>query len=93
MRSLDITAFVVDKTEPSLKGNKLHSYATIEDETGKILLNLWREQVNQVQVGDKINVPNAFVQRRYGTLQVSTWSNLVVLDRKQEKIRFFEERV
>jgi len=79
MSGVDIVAKVVDKSEPTVKGGKWHSLATIEDETGKVALNLWRDQVGQVVVGDIIRVPNAFVQRRYGVLQVSTWSDIVVL--------------
>ena len=79
MRGLDIRATVIDKSEPIKKGGKLYSDATLKDETGEIYLNLWRNQVVQIQVGDIITVPNAFVQRRHGILQVSTWSDLIVL--------------
>jgi ssDNA-binding replication factor A large subunit len=79
MRGLDIVALVVEKTEPTMRGNKLHSLATLEDHTGKICLNLWRQQVNQVKLGDVIKVESAFTREWGGEIQLSSWKDLEVL--------------
>ena len=53
--------------------------ATIEDETGKIILNLWRSQTTQCKVGDLVKVKNGFVRSRMGSKELSTWSDIEVL--------------
>jgi ssDNA-binding replication factor A large subunit len=81
MRGLEIAAEVVDKSESTLKGGKKHAIATIRDETGITKLNLWRNQVEQVEVGDTIRVQQAFVRSWAGTLELSTWADIVVVSR------------
>jgi len=46
--------------------------ATIKDETGKITLTLWNEQVSQVMVGDKIKIENGYAKSFRDVLQLST---------------------
>jgi replication factor A1 len=36
--------------------------AVLEDETGRIILNLWRNQIDIVRTGDTVIVENAFVK-------------------------------
>jgi ssDNA-binding replication factor A large subunit len=36
--------------------------ATLEDETGSIRLNLWRDQIARAKVGDNVRLENAFVR-------------------------------
>jgi len=84
-RGIDLIVKVVEKPKAIVRGGKLHSLAVIEDETGKASLNLWRDQVNQVEVGDVIKIQDAFVRKRWGILQVSTWSKLIVLNRTKKK--------
>jgi ssDNA-binding replication factor A large subunit len=86
MKDLEITARVVEKWPTVMHNDKAHAKAIIENDTGRIQLNLWREQVEQVKVGDVIKIPNAFSHSRRGihgrVLQISTWSDIVVLERK-----------
>ena len=35
--------------------------AKLQDESGEIRLNLWRDQINRVKVGDIVKLENAFV--------------------------------
>jgi replication factor A1 len=84
MSGIDIVAKVVDKSQPTLRGGKRYSVAVIEDETGRVTLNLWRDQVDQVEVGDIIRIPGAFTQKYRGILQVSTWSDIEVIHRGRE---------
>ena len=46
--------------------------AKVKDETGEIKLTLWNDQVDQVQVGDKIKITNGYVGEYQGELQLST---------------------
>ena len=46
--------------------------ATLKDETGKITLTLWNEQVRQVMVGDKIKIENGYAKSYKNILQLST---------------------
>ena len=46
--------------------------ATLKDETGKITLTLWNEQVKQVMVGDKIKIENGYAKTYKNILQLST---------------------
>lgn len=70
MNGLNIVAMVVQISKPTIIRDKLHAEATLEDKTGKVLLNLWRQQVDQVKVGDKVEILNAyFISRAKVTLK------------------------
>ncbi len=49
--------------------------ATLKDETGKIVLTLWNEQVRQVMVGDKVKIENGYAKSFRNVLQLSTGKN------------------
>jgi replication factor A1 len=46
--------------------------ATLKDETGKITLTLWNEQVSQVMVGDKVKIEKGYAKSFRNVLQLST---------------------
>lgn len=46
--------------------------ATAKDASGEIKLSLWNEQVDQVNVGDKIKITNGYVSEWQGEKQLST---------------------
>jgi replication factor A1 len=46
--------------------------ATLKDETGKITLTLWNEQVRQVMVGNKVKIENGYAKSFRNVLQLST---------------------
>ena len=46
--------------------------ATLKDETGKITLTLWNEQISQVKVGDKVKIENGYAKTFRNVLQLST---------------------
>ena len=46
--------------------------ATLKDETGKITLTLWNEQVKQVMVGDRVKIENGYAKSFRNVLQLST---------------------
>ena len=87
MRKVDLEAQVVDKSEPrevrSRYTNETYRVAdaTIEDETGTITLTLWNEQVDQVNVGDRVKIENGYIKSFRGELQLNSgkYGSLTVL--------------
>ncbi|MFP3417753.1 MAG: OB-fold nucleic acid binding domain-containing protein [Nitrososphaeria archaeon] len=83
-RKVTVTAKVSKISEPknvnTSRGESRVAEATIEDETGSIILNLWNEQIDMVKEGDTIEVVNGYVNTyrgvkrlnvgRYGELHV-----------------------
>jgi len=45
--------------------------ATLEDDTGSIRFNLWRDQTRAVSVGDTVKIENAFVKRFRDQLELN----------------------
>lgn len=58
--------------------------AVLEDDTGKIVLNLWRSQIDLVKVGDLIRIENGFIRTFQQQLELNVGSKgrIVVLSRK-----------
>ena len=58
--------------------------AKIKDDTGEISLTLWNEQIDQVNIGDKIKITNGYVGEWQGEMQLSTgkFGSLEVLESK-----------
>ena len=81
MNNVTLIAKVVEKSQVVKRRQKRYASAIVEDETGRIKLNLWREQVDQVKEGDIIKIPKAFVHFRGKTVQISTWSTIESVDR------------
>lgn len=80
MKKISIVAEVLETSEPSkvhtqFRDNALVSNAWIGDETGKVLLCLWDQQVNAVAVGDCIEVRNAHVATFKGEKQLRLGKN------------------
>ena len=76
MGNVDIVADVVSKGEPRTfdkfgKQGRVCD-AQIKDATGEVKLTLWNDQVDQVNVGDKVHITNGYADEFKGTLQVST---------------------
>ncbi len=73
---VDITLKVEDKEEPRTfakfgkEGRVCNCIAS--DETGKIKVTLWNEQVDMVNAGDRIKITNGYVSEWQGELQLST---------------------
>ncbi|MEM3695075.1 MAG: OB-fold nucleic acid binding domain-containing protein [Candidatus Bathyarchaeia archaeon] len=84
MKNVALEAKVVEKTEAHevLSRFKDETYkvatAIIEDETGKIKLTLWNEQINMVKVNDKIKLEGAYVSTFKGELQLNVGRNGVL---------------
>lgn len=68
MDGISVEGIVTKKSEPKMVdtrfGQALYAQATLEDETGEIRLNLWRDQVEKVNVGSIVRVENGFTKFR-----------------------------
>lgn len=45
--------------------------AVIEDETGSVRLNLWRQQIDVAKAGDTVVLENAFARQFSGVVEVN----------------------
>ncbi|MEM0233167.1 MAG: OB-fold nucleic acid binding domain-containing protein [Candidatus Nezhaarchaeales archaeon] len=87
MRDLVVEGVVVEKSKPKTVqtryGPAQLAYAIIDDGTGQIRLNLWRNQIDLVDVGAKIRVENAFTREFRGEIELNVGSNgkIVVLEK------------
>lgn len=87
MRKVNVEADVVEKSDArevrSRYTNETYRVAdaTIEDETGKITLTLWNEQVEQVNVGDRVRIENGYIKSFRDILQLNSgkYGSLTVL--------------
>ena len=75
LKKINLEAKVLEIQEPRMVhtqfgSNALLANAVIEDETGKIKLCLWDQQVHAVAVGDTIKVSNASVSTFKGEKQL-----------------------
>jgi len=76
-RKVDIVAKVLDISEPrevrSRYGDQTYRVAdaTISDDTGKIKLTLWNEQIDQVNVNDTVSIENGYVRSFRGEIQLN----------------------
>jgi replication factor A1 len=77
MKRVDIEAQVAEKAPTreviSRYKDVVHRIAdtTIQDETGTIKLTLWNEQIEQVNVNDKIKIENGYVTSFRGEIQLN----------------------
>jgi replication factor A1 len=77
MKNVSVEAKVVEKSEPRevMSRFKDETYkvanAMIADETGTIKLTLWNDQINQVNVNDKVKVEKGYVTSFKGEIQLN----------------------
>jgi replication factor A1 len=83
MKKINVTAEVLQTSEPAkvhtqFRDNAVVSNAIIGDETGKILLCLWDQQIDSVHAGDAIEIKNAHVAMFKGEKQLRLGKNGVI---------------
>jgi replication factor A1 len=87
MRNIEVTGRIVRKGETrdvkTRYGPAKVSWAILEDEIGSIRLNLWRQQIDRVRVGDTVRMVNAFVRVYGGEMELNVGSDgrIEVLER------------
>jgi len=83
MKKVNLDAQVIEVPKPQMVhtqfGNSaLLTNAWIEDETGKIKLSLWDQQVNSINTGDTIQIKNATVAAFKGEPQLRLGKNATI---------------
>jgi ssDNA-binding replication factor A large subunit len=78
MGNFTIIAKVVEKSKEAEWGAKEYASAIVEDETGRVKLNLHENQVDQVEVGETIRVSGAFTEIKGRFLEISTWKDIEI---------------
>ena len=74
--NVDVEGVITDVNDPrefekfGKKGRVAN--AQLQDETGKVKLSLWNEQIDQVKVGDRVKVSKGYVSEWQGELQLTT---------------------
>lgn len=88
MRRVNITAQIVEISEPRevmTRFGENHRVATaiITDETGKIKLSLWDSNIDQVSIGDNIQIENGYITtfQNEDQLNVGRFGKLTVLEK------------
>ena len=75
MENIRLIGRVVHKSKVIIVNTKFgpakFAYAIIEDKSGKIRLNLWRNQVDIIKVGDYIEIINAFAKSFKGQVELN----------------------
>lgn len=75
MSNLSVEGKIVDKNESrkvnTRYGSKRVTSAVLRDETGEIDLVLWEDQIDSVEVGDEIEIENAYSTQWKGKLQLN----------------------
>jgi len=80
MKAVTLKAEVVEVSDTSFVVTRFGNYASVanalvSDETGKIKLCLWNEQIKSVSVGDTIQVENARISAFRGEKQLRVGKN------------------
>ncbi len=94
---VDVVAEVIDKSQPrefdkfGKKGRVCN--AKIKDETGSVTLTLWNDEIDSVNVGDKIKITKGYVGEWQGELQLSAgkFGKIEVVEKGQPVMKNFEE--
>jgi len=73
---IDLEAEVVGKTEPrevNLRGGGtiLAATAIIKDDSGCIDLTLWGDEINKINVGDRIRIENGYTRAFRGMVNLN----------------------
>ena len=78
-----ITYIGIKTTVTTRFGEAPVARAVLEDDSGRITLNLWRGQIDLVKEGDVVRVENGFVQTYRDQLELNVGSRgkIVVLSR------------
>jgi ssDNA-binding replication factor A large subunit len=75
MRNMKIIATLKEVERPveiaTRYGRAMLARAVLQDETGSVHLNLWRDQIDVAEVGDKIILENAFAREFSGVIEVN----------------------
>ena len=84
MRGVNVVVKVVSKSEARTVSEGAHTVidATVGDETGSVILTLWDDSINKLEVGDSAKITNGYVNLFRGNmrLNIGRYGNLEVLE-------------
>ncbi len=88
MKSVDLKAEVLEIAQPKFVVTRFGNHASvanalISDETGKVKMCLWNEQIKTISEGDKIQIENATISAFRGEKQVRIRKNSLLTHRKK----------
>ena len=78
MKNIDVEGIIIKKT-PIERASMSLTKAILKDSTGEIILNLWKNQINQCTVEDKILIKKGFTRRYNGRVELNTWNKIKIL--------------
>ena len=60
--------------------------AIAKDDTGQVKLTLWNDEIDKVEVGDKLHITNGFVNEFQGEMQLSAgrFGKMEILPKKKK---------
>jgi replication factor A1 len=75
--NVELEGTITEKSEPreviTKYGKRLNvADAVISDDTGSIAISLWEDNINLVNIGDKVKISNGYVSEFKGNPQLST---------------------
>lgn len=82
MKNIVLKASVKSK-EIVVASSKPLARALVADDTGELILNLWRDQIGQVSIGDNIIVKEGFARMWKGKMELNTWSAIEVISKNK----------
>jgi len=75
MRNMNITGTLKEVEKPVEIGTRygpaMLARAVLQDETGSVRLNLWRDQIDIAKAGDTVVLENAFAREFVGVVEVN----------------------
>lgn len=77
MKRIEVEAQVVDKSPTRQVQSKFRDEvfnvadAIVQDDSGTIKLTLWNEQIDQINIGDKIKIENGYITSFKGEIQLN----------------------
>jgi replication factor A1 len=77
MRNVSVVAKVIEKSEPREVRSRYRDEtyrvadAMVSDETGKVKLTLWNQQIEQVNIDDTVKIENGYIKSFRGEIQLN----------------------
>jgi replication factor A1 len=75
MNGVSVEGMIIEKSEPrsvnTRYGQRSVADVKLEDETGTIKLSLWEQQIDLVNVGDRVSITGAYVTEYRNEVQLN----------------------
>jgi len=90
MRNMEVIGRLVEIGEPvqtsTRYGPALLAKAKLRDDSGEMVLNLWRQQIDVAKEGDIVVIQNAFAREFSGVVELNIGADGKILPYKKEGI-------